>query len=203
MKRIVITVLLTVMSMPAFAGNEDKVDICHFDLDYGVWKLLGISGNAIEGHFENHDDGLPEDDTLGTGTPLDSTCEVAATACPCWTPETLASMDGVQNGSSQCTGITELGVPPYTHPSVKLVEPLEYPLSQRLFWQAPPDGHQKCVGLITNTVTGDSTGLYFSTDPDILSPSYSLMSFKQAEACELDIRAAYAAWAVRGVDCIK
>ena len=202
MNHLIIALILLLMGVPALAGNKDKVDICHFDLDYGVWKLLSISGNAIEGHFKNHDDGLPEDDTLGTGTPLDSTCEVAATACPCWTPETLASMDGVQNGSSLCSGTTTVGSPPYTHPSVELVEPLDDPLRQRLFWQAPPDGHQECLGVINSTVTGESTGLYFSTDPDILSPSYSLMSFKQAEACELDIRTAYAAWAVRGVDCV-
>lgn len=200
MKRIVITVLLMAMSMSAFADNEDKVDICHFDLDYGVWKLLSISGNAIEGHFENHDDGLPEDDTLGTGTPLDSTCEVAATACPCWTPELLASMDGVQNGSSLCAGTISMA-PPYAEPYVELTEPLDYLLSQRLVWSAR-DPHQQCLGAIYNRDTGQSTGLYFSTDPDILNPFFSLMSFEQAEACELDIREAFAAWAVKGVDCI-
>jgi hypothetical protein len=65
------------MSMPAFAATEDKVDICHFDLDYGVWKLISISDNAVEGHFNNHDDGLPHGETLGTTTLLDDGCEPA------------------------------------------------------------------------------------------------------------------------------
>lgn len=202
MKRIVMTVLLTAMSMSAFAGNEDKVDICHFDLDYGVWKLLSISGNAIEWHFENHDDGLPEDDTLGTGTPLDSTCEVAATACPCWTPETLASMDGVQNGSSLCTGTATIN-PPQVQPFVSLVEPLDHPLTQRLAWYAFDDGYQDCTNSISNADTGQQLSLAFTTDPNDPRPSVSQMSSKQAEACELEIRAAYAAWAVKGsADCI-
>jgi len=85
MKRIVFAVLLAVISMPAFAAKLPKVDICHFDLDYGVWKLISISENAIEKHFENHDDGLPGEATLGTGAQLDEACALKTTlTCPCW-----------------------------------------------------------------------------------------------------------------------
>lgn len=99
MNRLIITTLLAVMSMPAFAAKQDKIDICHFDLDYGVWKLINISGNAVDKHFENHDDGLPDSDTLGTGSLLDSNCEVAP-ACPCFTQEDLAAL--VVDGQLQC-----------------------------------------------------------------------------------------------------
>ena len=74
MKRIVITMLLAVLSMPAFADVQEKVDICHFDMDFGVWKLISISGNAVEPHFANHDDGLPGGETVGTFVQLDELC---------------------------------------------------------------------------------------------------------------------------------
>jgi len=93
MNRIVITLLLAVISLPALAAETDKVDICHFDLDYGVWKLVSISGNAVEAHFENHDDGLPDGEpTLGTGTELDENCEIVTNACPCFTEEEASAI---------------------------------------------------------------------------------------------------------------
>jgi len=100
MNQIVITLLLAVISLPALAAQTNVVDICHFDLDYGVWQLISISGNAVEAHFENHDDGLPDSDTLGTGTSLDSNCEVG-TACPCFTQENLAAL--VVDGQLGCS----------------------------------------------------------------------------------------------------
>lgn len=99
LKRIVITLLLAVMSMPAFAAQEEKVDICHFDLDYGAWKLISISDNAVESHFNNHDDGLPDGQTLGTTTLLSDDCEPVEPllTCPCWDTYTESEMVALMN----------------------------------------------------------------------------------------------------------
>jgi len=81
-----------------FAAKKAKVDICHFDMDYGVWKQISISGNAVGKHFNNHDDGLPDGETLGTTTLLDDGCEpVPLETCPCWTAEVLESVDGIHS----------------------------------------------------------------------------------------------------------
>jgi hypothetical protein len=91
MKHMIIAAALLLASAPAFAAKQDKADICHFDLDYGVWKLISISGNTVEKHFENHDDGLPGGATLGTETSLDSNCEVLI-SCPCWSQVELRAI---------------------------------------------------------------------------------------------------------------
>jgi len=78
------------MSTPALAAKADNVDICHFDMDYGVWKLISISGNAVDMHFTNHDDGLPDGATLGTVTLLDDGCEPAD-------PAEASCVDGIIN----------------------------------------------------------------------------------------------------------
>lgn len=99
--KIIFTFTFMLFATTGFAAENEKVDICHFDLDYGVWKLINISDNAIEKHLENHDDGLPESETLGTGTPLDENCEVMP-ACPCWTGDDLRSFDVDPNGYDYC-----------------------------------------------------------------------------------------------------
>lgn len=99
--KILLVFTLVLFATTGFAAKKENVDICHFDLDYGVWKLINISGNAIEKHFENHDDGLPESDALGTGTPLDENCEVMP-ACPCWTADDLISFDIASSGYDYC-----------------------------------------------------------------------------------------------------
>jgi hypothetical protein len=62
------------MSLPAFADPQEKVDICHFDMDYGVWVLISISGNAVDMHFNNHDDGFPGGETVITFCQVDELC---------------------------------------------------------------------------------------------------------------------------------
>ena len=82
MKRIIIALLLVLMSAPLLAAPEDKVDICHFDYEGGYWTLITISGNAVESHLTNHDDGFPDTTTSSTGTYLDVNCEeVTLPAC--------------------------------------------------------------------------------------------------------------------------
>ena len=101
MKRILITVLLAVMSMSASAAKKENVGICHFDLDYGVWKLISISGKAVNKHFTNHDDGLPGGETLGTTTLLDDRCEpqpADTLECPCWDDLTRLELLNYING---------------------------------------------------------------------------------------------------------
>ena len=82
MKRIIIALLLVLMSAPLLAAQEVKVDICHFDYEGGYWALINISGNAVEAHLTNHDDGFPDTTTSSTGTYLDGNCEeVTLPAC--------------------------------------------------------------------------------------------------------------------------
>jgi hypothetical protein len=65
----------TLFAVTGFAAPAEKVDICHFDEEFGVWELINISGNAIPAHLANHDDAFPEQTTGVTGTYLDENCE--------------------------------------------------------------------------------------------------------------------------------
>ena len=81
----IISIALLAITPPVFASPLEKAEICHFDLDYGVWTLIIVSGNAVNKHFTNHDDGLPGSETLGTATLLDGECAPnAKLTCPCW-----------------------------------------------------------------------------------------------------------------------
>ena len=93
--RILLSIVFALFASTVLAAKKDKVDICHFDLDYGVWKQISISGNAVGKHFNNHDDGLPDGQTLGTLTRLDDECEPVpppTLACPCWDTHTTESL---------------------------------------------------------------------------------------------------------------
>ena len=63
------------------AEELPKVDICHIDNDTGLWQLININGNAVESHFEVHDDAFPGSLSLVTETPLDENCEIGLPAC--------------------------------------------------------------------------------------------------------------------------
>ena len=75
MKRVILVLFLALTSTTVFAAKAEKVDICHFDTDQGIWKLINISGNAVPAHFTNHDDGFPDTTTSSSGTYLDENCE--------------------------------------------------------------------------------------------------------------------------------
>jgi hypothetical protein len=98
MKTTIIILLTAVMSLPAFAGGKPKVEICHFDQDYGVWKLISISNKAVNQHLTKHDDGLPGGKTLGTETPLDEACTLQALTCPCWSGMTVEELAAAIQG---------------------------------------------------------------------------------------------------------
>jgi hypothetical protein len=52
------------------AKKAAKVDICHYDADADLFKVINISGNAVDKHIENHGDSLPSEffaDTDGDG----------------------------------------------------------------------------------------------------------------------------------------
>ena len=69
------------VSSSAMAEPREKVLICHYDEDYGYWTLIDISGNAVEKHFANHDDGLPGGTTSQTGTALNEYCDPSCGTC--------------------------------------------------------------------------------------------------------------------------
>ena len=101
--KILLIFTLVLFATTGFAAKKEKVDICHFDLDYGVWKQISISGNAVGKHFNNHDDGLPDGETLGTTTLLDDGCEPVPPpllACPCWDNFTLPELAAAMNVDS-------------------------------------------------------------------------------------------------------
>ena len=45
----------------AAAKKAAKVDICHYDADADLFKVINISGNAVGKHIENHGDSLPDE----------------------------------------------------------------------------------------------------------------------------------------------
>jgi hypothetical protein len=65
----------------AMAEPREKVLVCHYDDEYDYWKLIDISGNAVEKHFANHDDALPGGVTSQTGTTLNNSCEPTLPSC--------------------------------------------------------------------------------------------------------------------------
>lgn len=65
----------------AMAERLPKIDICHYDEDYGYWVLINVNANSAPAHYENHDDGLPGGATSQTGTELDEDCEPVLPLC--------------------------------------------------------------------------------------------------------------------------
>lgn len=46
-------------SLEPAAKKAAKVDICHYDADEDLFKVINISGNAVDKHIENHGDVFP------------------------------------------------------------------------------------------------------------------------------------------------
>ena len=108
----IIAVGMFMTASPALAAPPVKVEICHFDLDYGVWKLISVSSNAVDQHFTHHDDGLPAGDTLGSSTALDEVCTpVPLLACPCWNTYTESKLIAALNDTEASgVGVCAVGV---------------------------------------------------------------------------------------------
>jgi hypothetical protein len=98
----------TLFAVTGFAAPAEKVDICHFDEEFGVWELINISGNAIPAHFANHDDAFPGGTTAKSGTELDENC--AITLPPCGDCLEANGTPGCENGA--CTDIV-CGIDPF------------------------------------------------------------------------------------------
>lgn len=54
-----ILVFMTATTQAASKGKGNKVDICHFDKDAGMFHVINVSQNAVDRHFSNHGDAYP------------------------------------------------------------------------------------------------------------------------------------------------
>ena len=85
--RFLFVLLIAVFSLSMFAASSamaeprEKVDICHYDEEYGYWVHINISGNAAPAHFANHDDAIPGGVTSQSGTALDNSCVPTLDSC--------------------------------------------------------------------------------------------------------------------------
>ncbi len=100
-------------------GKKSKVDICHYDADSGLWKILQVNGNAWRAH-QNHGD-VRLDDRDGDGFVPDNACGYGQMGdCddkdPNVNPDVLGSCgdaidsdgDGIADGEDDCP--TEAGL---------------------------------------------------------------------------------------------
>ncbi len=70
--------LVLAFPMAASAAKQAKVDICHWDEDAQLFKVISVSGNAVDSHFANHGDVTPgtwytDADGDGYGDPAGAT----------------------------------------------------------------------------------------------------------------------------------
>lgn len=63
---LVAIVLLVLSTSVVLAAKEPKVNVCHYDVEEGVYYLINISGNAVQKHLDNH---VNVDETEGDWLP--------------------------------------------------------------------------------------------------------------------------------------
>jgi len=73
--------VLGVGSLGSVSVAANKVDICHFKENKGIWQLTTVNAKAVDDHLEDHDDALPGGTTSQTSTVLDADC--VEVTCPC------------------------------------------------------------------------------------------------------------------------
>ena len=57
---VTLSLLLILTASVTFAAPAPKVDVCHYDAEYGIYKLINISENAFPAHLD-HGDASPGD----------------------------------------------------------------------------------------------------------------------------------------------
>lgn len=67
------TACLLLVAGPLHAAKAPKVDICHYDADEAIYKLIAVSGNAQQPHL-THGDLIPEVDNGLGELSLDTDC---------------------------------------------------------------------------------------------------------------------------------
>lgn len=74
---------IATLAAPAtvFAGKQAKQDICHWDADAELFKVISVSGNAVAKHMANHGDILPG--TWFTDADGDGYGDAGAATDPC------------------------------------------------------------------------------------------------------------------------
>jgi hypothetical protein len=79
---------LAAAPLAASAAPAERVEICHYDADLGVYKLIKVAPTAVAAHLTNHPDGKPGGDVPDRrGYTFTSTCAVA--------PPTVVDFDDV------------------------------------------------------------------------------------------------------------
>ena len=111
-------------NVPPGNGPPEKVDICHFQEDEGVWKKITISEKAVSSHMENHDDAMPGGVTSGSGTPLDDDCVTlpptqSPSSSPSRSPSTSPSQSPTTSPSQSVSFLYCILLPNTKFPALK------------------------------------------------------------------------------------